>query len=154
MCLFKFYAVSQDFIGNVDVKTKSVHFYVTRNSTFSGIGATIPFELERLNVGGGMDMASGIFTAPVDGVYHFDFSAVKEVSVKHLEIFLNVNGVNYAFAHTGQTATGSLETVSLNASLRLKSKDTVKLHNNNGGILYDNSYHYTHFSGWLVDEDF
>ena len=65
-------AVSQDFIGQVDVKTKTVHFFVQRNSPFSTTNAVIPFDVACLNQGNAFDLASGIFTVPVPGIYHFD----------------------------------------------------------------------------------
>jgi len=51
------------------------------------------------------------------------------------------------------TALGDLHVVSLAASLRLKAGDRVNLFNTGDGILYDNADHYTHFTGWLVEED-
>ncbi len=41
------------------------------NSFFN---AVIPFNIEHLNEGGAMDLAAGVFTVPVDGIYHFEFS--------------------------------------------------------------------------------
>jgi len=39
--------------------------------------ATMNFQVERLNIGGGMNLGTGIFTAPASGFYYFAFSAVK-----------------------------------------------------------------------------
>jgi hypothetical protein len=65
-------------IGLVDVKTETVHFSVQRNSSYSTVGSVIPWQLlERLNLGNAMDLEAGVLTAPRDGVYHFDFSAIK-----------------------------------------------------------------------------
>ena len=138
----------------MDVKTKSVHFYVQRNSSFdSDTGAYIPFELARLNEGGAFNLASGNFTAPVQGIYHFQFSAVNDKAATSLDIVLRVNGANVGETRTHQTATGNLDTVSLSASLRLKAGDTVNLFKIRTGTLYDYFFHLTHFSGWLVEED-
>jgi len=113
----------------------------------------IPFQLARINEGNALNLTSGIFTVPVPGIYHFDFSAVKDYPDNYLDIFLQVNGANVGFANSHQSFTGSFDGVSLSASLRLAAGDRVNLINS-GGSLYDSSRHYTHFSGWLVEEDF
>jgi len=98
-------------------------------------------------------LTSGIFTVPVPGIYHFDFSAVKNYASKYLDIYLQVNGANVGFANSDQPKnTESLDVVSLSASLQLAAGDKVRLFNS-GGTLYDSRKHYTHFSGWLVEED-
>jgi hypothetical protein len=140
-------------IGQVDVKTKIVHFYVQRNSYFRTDYAVIPFELARLNEGGAFNLTSGIFTAPSAGIYHFDFSAVKSESATWLSICLQVNGANVGYAYAGQYATRSNDVVSLSASLRLAKGDRVNLYNYARGVLYDYNYHRTHFTGWLVEEE-
>lgn len=61
----------------------------------------------------------------------------KGLGIQNLKIFPNVNNVNHAFAYTCQTASESLETMSLNTSIRFKAKDRMKLHYKNGGILYN-----------------
>lgn len=146
-------SVSQDFIGNVDVKTKTVHFYVQRNSPFRKTSSDITWELARLNVGEAFNLASGIFTAPVPGIYHFQFSAVKDATVTYAYIILGVNGVGVCVAYTEPYANGSKDSLSLSASLRLKANDRVNLFNGFEGELYDDVNHRTHFSGWLVEED-
>lgn len=111
-----------------------------------------------LNEGDAFNLASGIFTAHVKGIYHFQFSAVKDSSATYLSSFLQVNGVNIGEAYTSKThsepkVTGTRDTVCLIASLRLAKGDTVKMWNNGIGVLHDDGDHHTHFSGWLVEED-
>ncbi len=119
------FTVNETLIGNVGVKTKIVHFYVQRNTSFS-TNSIIPFELERLNVGGAIDLATGVFTAPVDGIYHFEFSGVnKHKSANYFYVFLQLNGDNVGFAMTHQF-TGSYDSVSLTASFRQKLKTLSK----------------------------
>lgn len=137
----------------MDVKTKSVHFYVQRNSSFGPASGYIPFDLPRLNEGNAFDLTSGTLTVPVPGIYNFQFSAVKDRSATKLDILLYVNDGIVGDTWTSQTDTGSLDVVSLGASLRLKAGDKVTLYKWDSGVLYDSSYHLTHFSGWLVEEE-
>ena len=144
----------QESIGILDVKTKDVHFYVQRNSSFSKRHSVIPFELAWLNKGLAMNLTSGIFTAPVNGIYHFQFSGVKAESSDFLEIFIQVNGVNVGLAYTEDTNhTKAAFGISLTSSLRLKVNDRVNLIKYKSGTLYDDIQHLTHFTGWLVDEE-
>jgi len=103
---------------------------VQRNSPFNTSQSIIPFELARLNEGDAFDLSSGIFTAPGNGIYHFQFSAVKYLAYSYLDIFLQLNGANVALAYTSQSSTGSSEVISLSASLRLAAGDKVNLFNN------------------------
>jgi len=58
-----------------------VHFFVQRNRPWSNEGA-IPFQIEKLNIGGAIDVSTGIFTAPQDGVYHFSFSGMMKSGIR------------------------------------------------------------------------
>jgi len=145
--------VSQELTGHLEVKTKNVHFYVQKESSFDK-EAVVPFEFAQLNEGNAFKLASGTFTAPVPGIYHFQFSGVKHSGAKFLSIFLQVNGNHVGLANASPGKTGSTDTASLSASLRLKVGDKVRLYNERGSKLHDHgSEHWTHFSGWLVEED-
>lgn len=109
--------------------------------------------MTRINEEKAFNLASGIFTVPVPGIYHFNFSAVKLSNAAYLTIYLQINGANVGTAATNQYTTGSNDVVCLSASLRLVEGDTVNLWNA-GGTLWDRpDNHNTHFTGWLVEED-
>lgn len=144
-------------IGNVDVKTTNVHFYVQRKSSFTTPYAVIPFESEVLNLGNGMDSNTGVFTAPLAGTYYFQFSGITN---NNLEILLQVNGQNIALSAIDLSFTNGASFytgVTLTASVQLKANDQVNLYNNGDGELYQPGAGVdvpnTHFTGWLVDED-
>ena len=154
MSYFQSVIVSQKFVGNVDVKTKIVHFYVQRKTTFSN-RSSLTFELTRLNEGGAMNLTSGIFTAPVPGIYHFEFSGYKHESTQSLSVLLKLNGkvVGQAYTFSKQPSDGAEgKGIYLTASLRLQFKDEVSLFVDAGKVT-DNDNHLTHFTGWLVEQD-
>jgi len=111
------------------------------------------FEMERLNVGGGMNFKSGIFTVPVSGTYHFEFSGLKSDDNVSLAVSLEVNGKNVHYAFIGNSTKPIFMPISLSSSLHLKVGDKVNLFKGGNGHLRDNQNYFTHFSGWLVEED-
>jgi len=74
--------------GLVDIKTAPVHFFVPRTSGWSTPGSTIPFQKEYLNLGSGMNLASGA------GIYSFSFkgttSGYGDVNLKRNSVIVSV----------------------------------------------------------------
>lgn len=133
----------------MDVKSSSIHFTVQRKTDFNLTNVVLPFEYELLNVGNAMNLVSGVFTAPVDGIYHFEFSGMKDSeSPAQIYVSLQVNGVTIGTSYASNL-NYHLFLSGINASTRLKRGDEVRLYKTTG-ILNDNS-HFTHFSGWLVE---
>jgi hypothetical protein len=60
----------QKVIGYFDVKTSPVYFHAQKSKSHTAANTVVPFEILRLNLGGGMS-TSGIFTAPKSGKYYF-----------------------------------------------------------------------------------
>ncbi|KAI9552148.1 vertebrate gliacolin-like protein [Daphnia sinensis] len=58
-----------------DVKQK-VAFFARRNSSYGNPGSIIPYTRSHLNMGGSLNLTSGIFTVPVRGIYHFYFTGI------------------------------------------------------------------------------
>ncbi len=103
--------------------------------------------MEKLNVGGALNLKSGIFSAPRTGTYFFSFSAISGGGNLYIGLYVNDNRIG-----TGHSTSGS-ETLSIHSTLYLNVRDNVSMRIWHGSYLHDNINHYTHFIGWLVEED-
>ena len=138
-------------IGYNDVKTSSggVSFYVQRNTGYNSTRTVIPYQVTRLNIGGAMNAATGIFTAPVDGRFYFSFTALSWTSGVANYVYLRVNGVNIGLSW----APTNNYNMPMSATLQLKRGDRVDAWLHDGSIHDSGPYQFTHFTGFLLEED-
>jgi len=109
-------------IGYNDIKTANgVYFNVQRSSPCNSTGSSIPYEIERLNIGGAMTLASGVFTSPVGGRYYFSFASQSYTFNALSFVHLRVNGVVIGESYTPT----NYYNMSLSASVNLKKGDQV-----------------------------
>ena len=114
-----FNLTSENDVNHTDTATKNeddVYFCAQMNSGYLSRGTVIPFEEEVANVGGAMDLASGVFTAPRNGSYFFSFSAV--AGGTGTVVYLDVNGTEKGIAFAN-----NLQSLSLEAIVKLKEGD-------------------------------
>jgi len=145
-------------VGLIDVKSSSIHFYVQRNSGFDQPNKVIPYEVELLNEGKAMNLKTGIFQAPSNGIYYFSFrgflgTPTIPTSLFSLttQVYLRLNGKTVA---TGASSSLGGFSFSLECTLKLKKGDRVDVKMGKIGALWDNkNEHLTHFSGHLIEED-
>ena len=142
-------------MGFLDVKSSSIHFYVQKNIDFDKPNyKIIPFEVERLNEGRAMNLKTGTFQAPSNGIYYFSFRGFYGVptflSLKH-HVYLRHNGKTVA---TGISSSVGGYTISIECTLKLKKGDKVDVKKDASGTLLDYVDAYlSHFSGHLLEED-
>jgi hypothetical protein len=151
----------QKWIGYTDVKSTPVHFYVQRNSSFYTYVYPIKFDLAVVNEGNAMNLTSGIFTAPRPGIYFFSFTGLAELpgssSRVELRVFLYLNGGLIGSGYVNEINTARQDSpLTLQSTLNLKKGDQVwlKISSQSAGTyLVDDSNHYNHFTGFMLEEE-
>ena len=163
----------QKWIGYVDVKSTPVHFYVQRNTNFNTKLTPIPFDVAVVNEGNAMNLTTGIFTAPRNGIYFFSFvghayflaySVYSDYVRLGINLVLNDAIVAMGWVDEGHsddvnsTVNTQVSPVTVQSTLNLKKDDRVwvRISSIHGeGFFYDNysPYHFTHFMGFMLQEE-
>ncbi|XP_057365354.1 uncharacterized protein LOC130699603 [Daphnia carinata] len=172
-CQFDKRPNEQDFqkrIGYQDIKTKPIYFYVQKDKHFSARDVPLPFERSVINIGGAMDLASGVFTAPVNGIYFFSFAGLAQFPEgpnpvqRELGANLYKNGERVAVSQVNKghvVYPDNLSPVTLQSTMSLQAGDKVWIQfyiGKTGGFLHNirHALHpggHTHFNGLLLEEE-
>jgi len=144
--------------GFVDVKSSPVHFFVVRQSSWSTLNVPMKFDVEKLNLGGGMNIGSGVFTVPKAGTYTYSFQGTANGVVTgdatgYCRVSLRRNGESVAIGdtHVSSSSAGAL-TVSVHATLKLNARDQITIVLTDGQV-YDSTSYSTQFTGSLLEEE-
>lgn len=154
----------QKWIGFNDVKSTPVYFYVQRNSGFTRLSAPIPFSRALVNIGNAMNLTSGRFTAPRSGIYFFSFTGLADfpssssigVYLK-VDLYLNGRPIGSGRVEEANTVSQQWSPLIIQSTLNMKMGDRVWLQivdkSSEEVTLFDNAERYTHFTGWMLQED-
>ena len=145
-------------IGAYDVKSSHVYFYVQKNTAAPDFKGKIVYEIEQLNVGNAMEMATGIFTAPKPGRYFFSLSGIGQFTSNSytkcwVELNKNAENNNIGTAFCDGQRTWANEkhcTYTLQATINLQAGDKIFATSWGKGCRMGS---YTHFNGMLIEED-
>lgn len=134
-------------IGFNDVKKSKagVSFSAYRSLSYSTVGTIIPYTYSISNIGEGMNITTGVFTAPATGTYVFSFTGRAGSDATKIDLLRNdrqwvasygaLVGNNMAIHYTALLVKGETIDVQLTS-----------------GSIYDDINYYTHFVGFLLDE--
>jgi hypothetical protein len=141
-------------IGYEDIKKNPIHFTVQTKQKLGPGPTTIIYESDMLSIGGGMDISTGKFTAPVAGIYHFSFSVLKPKSSIDTTVSLQSNGNEVITKSSNPDKTNKVDSMLAGSvTLKLELGSQVSLYLNSGSIGDDaGAGPYTTFSGALLEQ--
>uniref|UniRef100_A0A3P9DEV5 C1q domain-containing protein n=1 Tax=Maylandia zebra TaxID=106582 RepID=A0A3P9DEV5_9CICH len=132
---------------NINRKTDIYVIRVATCKSNSKTETTLVFKHVVTNTGNAYNKHTGIFTAPVRGVYHFVWTVLAHVDGVAAAVLIR-NGEHIFLAH-GSQGSGTVSG-SHGASLLLEVGDQVFVRLCDGSKIYDNENHHTTFSGHLI----
>jgi hypothetical protein len=109
-----------------------------------------------------MNLTTGKFTAPRPGIYFFSFTGLPEFptssSLVQIGIGLYLNGgvIGTGYVEEANTIANQNDQLTVQSTLNLKKGDQVWVEITTqlpGTFLYDDSSHYTHFTGFMLEEE-
>jgi C1q domain len=110
--------------------------------------AVCVFDSVRINRGSHYNSSNGRFTAPIYGVYYFQYSnnLSRSGSWNGWSFRKNGNNVNTAYDNSGT----SWQNISLSVSIELNAGDYVDIISRGGGNIQHDSVNYGMFTGFLL----
>ncbi|XP_029505630.1 uncharacterized protein LOC115120792 [Oncorhynchus nerka] len=100
------------------------------------------------NIGKAYNPATGVFTAPVRGLYYISSTAMSVQTSFYFYAYMYKNGQKILYSQGYNT--GGYETLSNGVSLELEEGDVVYMRIPASNRLYDNSNNHNIFSGFLL----
>uniref|UniRef100_A0A8C7HCQ1 Myosin-7B n=1 Tax=Oncorhynchus kisutch TaxID=8019 RepID=A0A8C7HCQ1_ONCKI len=110
---------------------------------------TLVYEKIFTNIGNGYDTNSGMFSAPVRGVYYFTFTSMGREPGQKMGVYLVKNGEQMIY-NVQDNFHGGYEYMTGAVALELEKDDLVYLRLPKGWGLYDDNYNHIVFTGILL----
>jgi hypothetical protein len=113
-------------------------------------GTTVTYNRTNLNTGSHLNLSTGLFTAPVSGLYQFTFSGFRENGAGTTSIVFIINGIAQEPRSYINDASNNYSPLSLATTRRLSAGNTIGIYVQIGA-LHGNATN--EFSGHLIAED-
>ncbi|XP_052104492.1 complement C1q-like protein 3 [Mytilus californianus] len=121
---------------------------VLTKSQSLGAKDVIKFDKVVTNNGNGYNPITGIFTAPIAGVYQFSYTVMSDTG-KYLAVYLSHNNKKQQSIWLKDT---THDTGSNNIILNLQKGDKVKVKSHGNYTIYSDGNLYSSFSGYLIGQ--
>ncbi|XP_052099185.1 complement C1q-like protein 3 isoform X3 [Mytilus californianus] len=132
-----------------DLERRPTFFASLKTSqTLSNIKDIVKFDDAKINIGGGYDSRTGIFTAPRNGIYIFSCT-IMATGNNDVQFQLNKNDQLYTGGYAAKSNYGA-QTV--NSLVELKTGDKVYVKHRTGKAENVHGYHFSTFSGYLLSK--
>jgi hypothetical protein len=123
-----------------------VAFDAYRTTNYYTDGRVIPYEAFEVEMGGGMDLTTGVFTAPIAGIYSFTGTWRDGSTSTSADVYIRKNGsiIGYTYSHGEDYGSFGMTVL-----VSLAKGDTVDSYLY-GGAISSSSDRYIHFTGHLI----
>ncbi|XP_076102678.1 complement C1q-like protein 3 [Mytilus galloprovincialis] len=139
----------KDSNSKADLERRPTFFASLKTSqTLSSIRDIVKFDDAKINIGGGYDSTTGIFTAPRNGIYIFS-CAIMANGGGEVQFQLNKNDQLYTGGYAAKSGYGA-QTV--NSLVELRTGDKVYIKHRTGLSQNVLGSHYSTFSGYLLSK--
>ncbi|VDI29729.1 Hypothetical predicted protein [Mytilus galloprovincialis] len=140
----------KDSSSKTDLKRRPTFFASLKASqqNLSDIKDIVKFDDAKINIGGGYDSSTGIFTAPRNGIYIFSCTIVSSGG-SDVQFQINKNDQFYTGGYAARTNYGGQTVYSI---IELKTGDQVYVKHRTGTVQKVSGNHHSTFSGYLLSK--